>query len=218
MREWRDYSYRYAILHRKETDNWEFKEIVSILSPKIGERILDVGCGTGEFCHLLKDGYGVSPEGIDINEKALDIASSYYPDIPFRNIEFDKLREETYNAVTMIEVIEHLKDPLDILLSLRESMKNRGRIVVSTPNRLAVMHRIKSAITGRDFLYDPLHVQIFSPKGLASIFERAGFKIDRLYTKPLGIPFLKYLSIDLYWSLRSGDFGTYIFLKARKDS
>lgn len=216
MERWREYDLRYAIYHRKEMNNWEFKEIFRILSPRPGERILDFGCGTGEFCHLLKTSPGVFPEGIDKNRTAIEIASRSYPHIPFKSIELSELEVRTYDAVTLIEVIEHLTDPLYTLQSLKDVLKKDGRIVLSTPNRWAFIHKLKSAIIGYDYLYDPLHIHIFNPKELSSLFVKAGLTVDFVYTKPLGIPFLRYVSKSLYWNVRSGSFGTYIFLRAHR--
>ncbi|MCK4330219.1 class I SAM-dependent methyltransferase [candidate division WOR-3 bacterium] len=216
MKKWSEYDYRYAILHLKDYDNWEFREIITILSPKKGERILDVGCGTGEFCYFLKKKYEVVPEGIDINEKALKIASSNYPDISFKNIKLKDMDKDIYDAVTMIEVVEHLPKPLNTLRSIKRLLKKEGRIVVSTPNRWAFLHKIKSAITGYDYLYDPLHIQLFNHKSLLSLFLKAGFNVDKVYTKPLGIPFIRHINESLYFDIKSGQFGVHIFLKAHR--
>ncbi|MCK4257159.1 class I SAM-dependent methyltransferase [candidate division WOR-3 bacterium] len=216
MKKWSEYDYRYAILHLKDYDNWEFREIITILSPKKGERILDVGCGTGEFCYFLKKKYEVVPEGIDVNEKALKIASSNYPDISFKNVKLKDMDKDIYDAVTMIEVVEHLPKPLNTLRSIKRLLKKEGRIVVSTPNRWAFLHKIKSAITGYDYLYDPLHIQLFNHKSLLSLFLKAGLNVDKVYTKPLGIPFIRHINESLYFNIKSGRFGVHIFLKAHR--
>lgn len=216
MKKWSEYDYRYAILHLKDYDNWEFREIITILSPKKGERILDVGCGTGEFCYFLKKKYEVVPEGIDVNEKALKIASSNYPDILFKNVKLKDMDKDIYDAVTMIEVVEHLPKPLNTLRSIKRLLKKEGRIVVSTPNRWAFLHKIKSAITGYDYLYDPLHIQLFNHKSLLSLFLKAGFNVDKVYTKPLGIPFIRHINESLYFNIKSSQFGVHIFLKAHR--
>jgi hypothetical protein len=116
----------------------------------------------------------------------------------------------------MIEVIEHLQDPLHALHRIRGLLKGSGRVVVSAPNRWAFIHKLKSMVTGFDYLYDPLHIQEFDPKGLASLFLRAGFIIDKVYTKPLGIPFVRHIRESLYWNMRSGAFGIHIFLLAHR--
>lgn len=216
MKGWQEYGYRYAVLHRKDYDNWEFKEILKVLSPQRGERIVDIGCSTGEFCYILKKNYGVTPVGIDINKNAIEIASSIYPDISFRNIRVDEIEKEEYDAATMIEVIEHLPDPLYALHRIRGLLKTGGRVAVSTPNRWAFIHKLKSVITGFNYLYDPLHIQEFDPRGLASLFLHAGFVLDKVYTKPLGIPFVRHISKNLYWNMRSGAFGIHIFLLAHR--
>lgn len=211
-----EYGYRYAVLHRKDYDNWEFAEILRILSPQRGERILDMGCGTGEFCYILKRNYGVTPVGIDINKKAIELASSSYPDISFKSISVDDIEDGNYDAVTMIEVIEHLPDPLHTLHMIRQLLKSGGRVVVSTPNKWAFLHKLKSSVTGFNYLYDPLHIREFDPKCLTSLFLHAGFIVDKVYTKPLGIPFVKHISKSLYWNIGSGLFGVHIFLLAHR--
>ena len=124
--------------------------------------------------------------------------------------------KDIYDAVTMIEVVEHLPKPLNTLRSIKRLLKKEGRIVVSTPNRWAFLHKIKSAITGYDYLYDPLHIQLFNHKSLLSLFLKAGFNVDKVYTKPLGIPFIRHINESLYFDIKSGQFGVHIFLKAHR--
>ncbi len=216
MRIWSEYNCQYALSHKRHLDDWEFREVLGLLSPERGESILDVGCGTGEFCCLLKNKYEAEPYGIDGNEEAIKIARSLYSGISFDNVDVEKVKERKYDAVVMVEVIEHFRNPQYVLEILEKMLKPGGRIVVSTPNKWAVIHRMKSAIMGFDYLSDPLHFQHFNPKTLSCLFENTGFVIDNLYTKPLSVPFIRHINERLYYSIASGLFGTHIFLKAHK--
>lgn len=61
--------------------NWEFREVIQLLRPKPGEKILDVGCGNGDLCYLLKSKYNIITKGIDANVDAIKRAKDKYPDI-----------------------------------------------------------------------------------------------------------------------------------------
>ncbi|MCI0183034.1 MAG: class I SAM-dependent methyltransferase [Acidibacillus sp.] len=58
------------------------KGIVSLLQPKTGENILDLGCGTGDLSNEIA-AYGVSVVGIDLSELLIRQVQSKYPNLLF---------------------------------------------------------------------------------------------------------------------------------------
>ncbi len=100
-------------------------------------RILDVGCGNGVISrHLGRLGFHVT--GIDISEKAIEKARQV---TDLSNVQFlQKSAEELvaagerYDAIVCSEVLEHLDDPGALLLVLRESLTDNGKLIVTVPN------------------------------------------------------------------------------------
>jgi len=105
--------------------------------PKDG-RILDVGCGNGVISrHLGRAGFNVL--GVDVSEKTIEAARANTTDLP--NVQFMKKSAEElvasgerYDAIICSEVLEHLNDPGSLISVLRESLTDKGKLIVTVPN------------------------------------------------------------------------------------
>lgn len=95
------------------------------------------------------------------------MAYSYIEDVPNSN----------FNAVTMIEVIEHISDPLKMLEQVRNKMTDGGMVFFTTPvgETRYGDHRTNAYDT-------PEHVQFFTERSLALAFGETGFTQFRLET------------------------------------
>ncbi|MFW6148054.1 MAG: class I SAM-dependent methyltransferase [Thermodesulfobacteriota bacterium] len=112
--------------------------IMQLLEPKRGERVLDVGCGTGNHL-LLFYRLGLDVTGLDASSYMLDIAQSRLghraslkggraEELPFEDNEFD--------ITTLIFTLEFLDDPL---AALREAGRvTRDRVFVGVLNSLSL--------------------------------------------------------------------------------
>ena len=143
-----------------------------------GGRLLDVGCATGGFLHLV--GLSGSWEicGVEPNADAahyardrfgLDVVEGTLRDALFSDAYFD--------VVTMWEVIEHLHDPRSTLLEIHRVLKPGGMLVISTPN----LSSWGAAFFGRYWmgLDVPRHLYVFSPRTLRQLLRRTGFGCQR---------------------------------------
>lgn len=105
--------------------------------PKLKEdiNILDVGCGTGISITmpLGKEGYNIL--GIDIDNKSIEYAKSYniYSNVSFKCCGVEEI-EKKYDIIVASEIIEHIKDPVKFLESLRDKLNDNGIIIITTPN------------------------------------------------------------------------------------
>jgi len=136
-------------------------------------RIMDFGCGWGEFLALGRF-FGFCGLGIDRSEARRHGAciSSIFPDL--ESLKKSPEAAKGVHAVTMFEVLEHLDDPLETLLSIREVLVPQGVLVLETPNCTGVTN-IK---TVEDFhTINPIdHINCFTPETLRSMAARAGFR------------------------------------------
>ena len=94
--------------------------------------ILDVGCGDGLItCILRWDGWNI--EGIDISEKAIEIATKKCPTVEFKVKDiFDEKRQFDYLLAS--EIIEHLPNPIEFLQKIKKLFKRES--LITTPNRI----------------------------------------------------------------------------------
>ncbi|MBS1745947.1 MAG: methyltransferase domain-containing protein [Bacteroidetes bacterium] len=100
-------------------------------------RILDVGCGNGVISrHLGRYGYNVT--GIDVSEKAIEIAKKLnkYNNVRFETKSAEQLvaEGEKYDAIICSEVLEHLSNPDALLEVLNKSLTQNGKLLITVPN------------------------------------------------------------------------------------
>lgn len=210
--EWEQYDENYAKGHQKEDPKnyWEFRELLKLYKPQFNDKVLEVGCNTGEFCFLIQNEFNIEVEGIDINENAISIAKNKYNNLNFQIKDIYEL-EEVYDVIYMLHVIEHLEDPIGALIKLRSNLSDNGKIIITCPNKWAYILKIIAMMQKRKFGYDPTHLFEFSPYSLAKTIQKAGYKTNKIFTKPLGLPFIPRFSKYLYYNIPSFLLGGHIF-------
>lgn len=108
-----------------------------------GERLLDVGCASGEYTEELARGF-TSTDAIDIEPERLEIFDKRLADrgiahrilISRMSAEDMSFRDQTFDAVTAIEVLEHIPDLDAALGEIHRVLRPGGRFMVTGPNRL----------------------------------------------------------------------------------
>lgn len=152
-----------------------FAPIITASGVQAGDTLLDIGCATGVLVgQAIKA--GVRGYGIDVNEHAIKEARSEYPagsfaeavlaDVPFPDVTFD--------AVTMVDVIEHVRNPEVELRHVAERLRPGGHVVVSTPRVDSVLRRL---LRGAWPQYREEHLTYFSRRGLEAVMQRAGLTV-----------------------------------------
>lgn len=214
---WNDYNHEYAKDHEKENPEvqGEFKEVLKLYTPLLNERVLEIGCNTGEFCELLSRKSNLVPIGVDINTDAIRIAKAKYPKLNFQVLDFFDL-ENKFDVIYMQNVIEHLKNPEKALIKLENLLNPGGKLIITCPNNWAYTSKLFCWIMNRKFCYDPTHISEFNPSELSKLIGDAGFNILKIKTKPLGIPFIYRISIVLQYMIPSHVYGDFIFILSEK--
>jgi 2-polyprenyl-3-methyl-5-hydroxy-6-metoxy-1,4-benzoquinol methylase len=100
-----------------------------------GTPVGDIGCGPGIGAKILLDA-GLKVTGYDVSEKAEKLTTAR--GVPFVMDGFDVINAEdsTYQYLTSIEVIEHIKDPVPFIRELCRVGTKDMTLFVSTPNRI----------------------------------------------------------------------------------
>ena len=154
-------------------------DLINLLAPKKGERILDLGCGTGDLAKILHD-LGVEVVGADHSEAMVQQAKSKYPDIPFvvqnaTNLEYNN----EFDAVFSNAVLHWVKQPELALSGIFNSLKPGGRFVAEfggKDNVQAITAAISSQLqdAGIKFTFPWYYPSIGE---YASLMEAAGFRV-----------------------------------------
>lgn len=141
-------------------------------------RVLDVGCGSGAYLEILREG-GWSVAGVEIDPDAaeragamrsLDVHAGTILDAPFPLGSFD--------VVTMWHVLEHVWNPNEVVDRVAELLAPGGLFVVSTPAIDGY-----AAATLREHWYHidvPRHLLHFTRKRLTGFIADRGFDVERV--------------------------------------
>lgn len=143
-------------------------------------RLLDIGCGNGQFLARMRD-LGWEVMGIEPDPEAVRIAREHFGlEVIQGTVEEVKLPEQSFDVITMNHVVEHLLEPVVVLTKLRRLLKPGGKFIIVTPNAASLGRRFFK----RNWLHwdPPRHIFIFSPRSLQSCAERAGLRVRRLWT------------------------------------
>lgn len=147
-------------------------------------RILDVGCGDGFHLNLLRQ-YGKkswSLEGIDMDKRAVDMAKKSGLTVHRGSIESIDLPQNSYDLAFMIQTIEHLEKPVEVLQGIRKFLKPGGKLLIVTDNTSSLDFKFskKSYWGGYHF---PRHWNLFNRNSLTQLAEKAGFEVAILGTQ-----------------------------------
>lgn len=141
-------------------------------------RLLDVGCGTGAFLAAAREA-GFEVVGTELSRVAAETARGRFGiDVrvgPFVGKQFGG--GERFDVITMIHVLEHMRDPAATLATARRLLVPGGVVVIEVPNRRAVAARLPGP--GRRAIYDlPLHLHHFTPPSLRRLVEGSGLAVE----------------------------------------
>jgi len=125
----------YRTLHQINPARLQFVERFVVLS---GLRVLDVGCGGGILSEALAE-RGASVVGIDLAESALQAAEApragQAVEYRLESSRDAAARGESFDAVTCMEMLEHVADPAAVLRDIHALLKPGGWAFFSTINR-----------------------------------------------------------------------------------
>lgn len=143
-----------------------------------GGRLLDVGCGPGLLLAEARSrGWDVS--GLDGSAFAVEYARRELGLDQVRLMDAGRLSEmgETVDAVTMMHMIEHVQDPLKLLVDVHGLLRRGGWLFIETPDIGSA--RARKAGADWRFVKIPEHLSYFSARSLREILARTGFKAVR---------------------------------------
>lgn len=142
-------------------------------------RLLDVGCGRGEFLQQMED-YGWEVWGVDTSAVACKYTQERLRNGKIFNQDLltSNLPEAYFDIVTFWHSLEHLKDPFSSLTEARRILKEDGILVIACPNFSSFSSKF---FKRRWYALDtPFHLYQFSPLTLQKLLKRAGFRISKL--------------------------------------
>jgi SAM-dependent methyltransferase len=140
-----------------------------------GESVLDVGCSTGHFLTLVRDKAG-SVHGHELNVREVAYCRDELGlDVSRHPLE-ERFAPSTFDFITLIFVLEHIKDPVAFLGELKRFLKPGGRLVALVPNVDDPLVALYDIPEYREFFYCQEHFHYFNRASLDLALNRAGYR------------------------------------------
>jgi SAM-dependent methyltransferase len=119
--------------------------------------------------------------GVEPDEEAVEVARQHYGlEVHQGTLERASVPRNSFDAVTLNHVIEHVHDPIGLLNACGQVLKSTGRLMVVTPNIDSLGHRwFRRAWLHLDA---PRHLLLFSPRTLRESARRAGLQVQEVRT------------------------------------
>ncbi|MEO7444613.1 MAG: class I SAM-dependent methyltransferase [Ferruginibacter sp.] len=139
--------------------------------------LLDIGSGTGVFLNEMKK-HDWKISGLEPDEKARERAASLHQVKSLEPEAIYSLHSETFDAVTMWHVLEHVHDIEGYLKQVNKSLKEKGKFFIAVPNYTSA-----DAVHYKQFwaAYDvPRHLYHFSPGSMKKLLSANGFTLQAM--------------------------------------
>ena len=140
--------------------------------PMPGDRVLDVGCGNGDFLEAARDA-GWTAVGLEPDPAAAALCRVRGLDVRVGSLETLGAEATGFRAITLNHVIEHLHAPREALARVFSLLQPGGMLYLDTPNA----DSRGAARFGRHWrgLEPPRHLVLFTPASLQALLAQLGF-------------------------------------------
>jgi SAM-dependent methyltransferase len=140
-------------------------------------QLLDIGCGAGALLDVGRES-GWRVEGQEISSVGAAEGRSKGHVVRVGELADCGFNPQSFDAATMIEVIEHLRDPRPTLAAARSYLRPGGWLLVTTGDVGSWFARFQGHRWG--YIRPPGHVSYFTRQSLARVLISCGFKVTRI--------------------------------------
>ena len=175
--------------------NFLLEKVIEIMRGEPKGKILDIGCGDGEYSFNLKE-KGFEVIALDIDEERF----KYKNKIEFLKCDLTKglpFPNEFFDYVLFLEVIEHIYNHSFVIEEIYRILKPNGLLILSTPNILNIRSRLRFLFEGNfDFFREPtldyyklyperlrnIHLLVWRYQELEFLLFKNNFCVEEIYT------------------------------------
>ena len=189
-----------ALYDQKHSFVFEYgRSLVALLDPKPGERILDLGCGTGQLTKAIADA-GAEVVGIDSSANMIGTARAQYPGLAFEQADAaDFSFPYSFDAIFSNAVLHWILDAESVVRCVARSLQTGGRFVAEfggkgnvaeIANALRITLREYGHEDERPWWYYPTIAQyatLLEKHGLETTFATLQDRLTKLEDGPAGL-------------------------------
>ena len=160
--------------------------IAGLIQP--GCSVLDLGTGSGALGRHLREQQACVVDGVTLNDAEAELARPHYRRIEVADLEQAPLTElfqgAAYDCIVCADVLEHLKQPEQVLSACRELLAPTGKVLISVPNA-GYCGLIAELLEGEfeyrpEGLLDSTHLRFFTRRSLGRFLASEGWSMVSL--------------------------------------
>ncbi|MDL2338703.1 MAG: methyltransferase domain-containing protein, partial [Pseudomonadota bacterium] len=173
-------------VYRREISAFEqtsLSVVAGLVEP--GSVVLDLGTGSGALGRHLRELKGCVLDGVTLNEAEAVLARPHYRRIEVADLDQAPLgtlfQRQAYDCIVCADVLEHLKQPEQVLRACRELLSPTGKVLISVPN-VGYCGLIAELLQGEfeyrpEGLLDQTHLRFFTRRSLGRFLEAEGWSL-----------------------------------------
>jgi 2-polyprenyl-3-methyl-5-hydroxy-6-metoxy-1,4-benzoquinol methylase len=163
--------------HSLQTDNPLLRKYYRLnylrhLPPEKSARILDIGCGMGQFLEFLRAAGYANCSGIDRSDEVVQYGLSRHLAVEKADaLEHLSRHRDTYDAIVLNDVVEHFTkaEVLDVMAACYAALKPGGVVLIKAVNAANPL------MGAHSLAIDMTHESLFSEESLAQLLNVCGF-------------------------------------------
>ena len=169
----------------------KFKQVAKLISPSKDLKILDIGCNDGTIRNFLSE--DIEYFGVDIDNKLIQQLQQKKIKAKQADLNNEQLpfQFERFDYILMLDIIEHVINPQELLQQAKQRLKPEGKIIITLPNDYHILNKLRF-LFNRHLTENPFapfgHLHYFPIKTGENFLKGNGFKILRKIPIPTTKP------------------------------
>ncbi len=166
--------------------------VLSLLGQGDGRRVLDAGAADGFLAELMT-GRGWTVTALERDPAQAERARGRCHEVIVADLaEASHKLPGPFDAIVYGDVLEHLSDPLPVIVSVNQHLARGGLVIVSVPNVAHLWVRLSLLVGRFDYadrgILDRTHLRFFTRRTFLALLARAGLAVDDLRVTPVPLP------------------------------